>query len=384
MNMLTKMIELTNIRISLPNDKIPSKAKIRDIVAAFFPKEWPSVEPDTLITSYTPKFANPHCTVQRPAPSDDPPIEPLKAFIKFHNPSMADLEAFQHLLPSKQEEAVFCTEFGRTGWGAQAYGLFQTEDGTFGRVDEFLDARTLEPEDVENTEIRADVARGLAAFHAMDLAVEKKEMATFYEALVGGLRKLRGMETLKDLGRKGGVNIDKLVDYDFASQLETILDKLEGMGAKKGWCIHDVQFMNVLVRNDPELGESKTVLIDFEFAMWNYRAFDVGGHFMQKMFKWYDGESKIANCRRYAEEERRHFCEEYVEEWNRRSGNSDTSEKVLLESELGYLLAVGFDIHNMLCVMEGEDDSDPLSLVGLDKLFEEFVCQYGEILAGAQ
>ena len=29
------------------------------------------------------------------------------------------------------------------------FGLFRTQDGTLGRVDEFLDARTLEPEDVE-------------------------------------------------------------------------------------------------------------------------------------------------------------------------------------------------------------------------------------------
>jgi choline kinase len=97
--------------------------------------------------------------------------------------------------------------------------------------------------------------------------------------------------------------------------------------------------MKVLVKNDPKEGESKIVLVDFEFVMWNYRTFDIGGHFMQKMFKWFDEESKIADCRNYTEEERRHFCEEYARQWNRLTGDSDTGGQVFVESEYGYMLA---------------------------------------------
>lgn len=68
--------------------------------------------------------------------------------------------------------------------------------------------------------------------------------------------------------------------------------------------------MNVMVKNNVKKGESKVVLIDFEFVMRNYRA---------------------------------------------------------------------FDIHNMLCFMDEEDDKDPLNLVGLNKLFDEFVYQYTKL-----
>ena len=74
--------------------------------------------------------------------------------MKFHKQTGADMEVFKHLVPSKQRwEALFCYEYGRSGLGAKVYGFFKTQDGTLGRVDEFLDARNMEPEDVENAVI---------------------------------------------------------------------------------------------------------------------------------------------------------------------------------------------------------------------------------------
>ena len=85
--------------------------------------------------------------------------------------------------------------------------------------------------------------------------------------------------------------------------------------------------MNVLVKNDPKEGERKIVLIDFEFVMRNYRAFDIGGHFMQKLFKWFDEESKVVKgCRPYSELEKRDFCREYAAQWNTLTGDEDTEE----------------------------------------------------------
>jgi choline kinase len=370
------MAMLTPVSVALPDNKVPTKNMVRDIVATFLTKEWPSVDPETLTISYHASFGNGHCRVERPKPTTGIPTETLKVFIKFHKEAGADMEIFKHLLPSKQEEALFCYEYGRSGLGAKVYGFFKTQDGTLGRVDEFLDARNMEPEDVEDAVIRADVARGLAMFHAMETSLAKKAVEPFYEAVANGLRKYHKMDKLKALGKEGGVGVDNLIDYDFAARLKKVVEKLESGGGKAGWCIHDVQFMNVLVRNDPKEGESKIVLVDFEFVMRNYRALDIGGHFMQKMFKWFDEESKIADCRKYTEEERKHFCEEYARQWNKLTGDSDTGDQVFVESEYGYILAIAFDVHNMLCFMAEEDDKDPLNILGLNKLFDEFVEQY--------
>ncbi len=370
---------LTLVSVALPDNKEPTKTMVRDIVATFLTKEWPFVDPETLTTSYHALFANRHCRVERPKPTIGIPTEPLRVFIKFHKGTGVDMETFKHLVPSKQEEALFCYEYGRSGLGAKVYGFFKTQDGTLGRVDEFLDARDMEPGDVENAVIRADVARGLAMFHAMETSLAKKAVEPIHEAIMNGLKKYHKMDKLKALGKEGGVRMDNLIDYDFAARLKKVVDKLESVGGKAGWCIHDVQFMNLLVKNDPKEGESKIVLVDFEFVMRNYRAFDIGGHFMQKMFKWFDEESKIADCRKYTEEERRHFCEEYARQWNKLTRDSDTGDQVFVESEYGYMLAIAFDVHNMLYFMAEEDDKDPLNLLGLNKLFDEFVDQYARL-----
>ncbi|KAJ5810120.1 uncharacterized protein N7503_002338 [Penicillium pulvis] len=370
------MAILTLIPVALPKEKVPSKTDVRDIIARFLTKEWPSVDPETLTMSYNVSFSNAHCPVERPKPATGTATEPLKVFIKFHNNTEVNLEIFKHLAPTKHEEAILCSQYGRTGLGAKVHGFFETQDGTLGRIDEFLEAQNMEPEDVENAVIRADVAKALATFHVLKTPRQEKAVDSYYEAVVSGLEKYHGLNKLKVLGKLGGVNVDKLVEYDFGTRLKKVVKKLESIGGKTAWCIHDVQFMNTMVKNDPKEGESTVALIDFEFVMRNYRAFDIGGHFMQKMFKWFDEESKIARCKKYTEEEKKHFCEEYARQWNALTGDWDTGDQVFLESEYGYMLAITFDIHNMLWFMDEEDDKDHLSLLGLNKLFEEFEEQY--------
>ncbi|KAG2027532.1 hypothetical protein GB937_001278 [Aspergillus fischeri] len=373
------MVTLTTVPVTLPKDKVPTKRNVRDIISPFLTEEWPSVDPETLTMSYHASFANAHCSVERPKRATGTSAEPLKVFIKLHNGTGCDLKTLKHLAPSKHEEALFCYEYGRSGLGAEVYGFFKTQDGTLGRIDEFLDARNMEPEDVENTVIRADIAKALAKFHVLKMPLEKTAVEPYYEAIINGLKKYHKMDKLKVLGREGGVSLDNLVNYDFWTRVRNVVDKLDSIGGKTGWCIHDMQFMNVMVKNDPKEGESRIALIDFEFAMQNYRAFDIGGHFMQKMFKWFDEGSRIANCRKYTEEEKRHFCQEYATQWNKLTGDSDTPDQVFLESEYGHMLAIGFDIHNMLCFMSEEDDKDPLNLLGLNKLFDEFMDQYAKV-----
>lgn len=305
----------------------------------------------------------------------------LRVFIKFHEKPEVNIEIFKHLAPRKEQEALLCHEFGQSesGHGAKVHGFFQTEDGTLGRIDEFLDARNMEPEDVEDAEIRADIAKAMANFSAMKSSVPKTPVAAYYDAVVPGLQKYHKLEKLKALAKEGGVSMDSLVDYDFASRVKIVVDAMEAVKAKAGWCIHDVQFMNTMVKNHPRPNKNKVALIDFELVMRNYRGFDIGGHFMQKMFKWFDEESKIVDCRKYSDDEKRHFCDEYAKEWNRVTGDADTGEQVLQEAEYGYMLAITFDIHNMLWFMAKVDAKDPLDLEGLNKLYDEFAGQYRKL-----
>ncbi|KAH8178698.1 choline/ethanolamine kinase domain-containing protein [Sarocladium implicatum] len=374
------MTSLTKLSITLPEDKVPTRENARDILAAFLPKEWPSQDPETITVTYSTSFTNPSCIIERPRPTG-PYTEPLKLFIKFQRADSSGIPAFAHLVPTKQQEALLTYEYGQSGLGAKVYGLFETLDGSVGRIDEFLNARNLEPEDVEGEDLRAELARGLATFHSMETKLPVNPVEAYHEAVDAGLRKYHRSEKLKQIAREGGVPLDDLIDYDFSSRLTTVIARLQSINAKLGWCIHDIQSMNILVTNPSTTASSqrKLTLIDFEFVFRNYRAFDIGGHFMQKLFKWFDEESKVADCRPYSEEEKRHFCEVYAERWNERTGEGDTGEQVYEEAELGYLLATAFDLHSMLWFMELTNNMDPLDLKGLRKLFEEFREQYQKL-----
>lgn len=287
---------------------------------------------------------------------------------------------FKHLMPTKHAEAVVCHEYAQTGHGARMYGFFQIADGTFGRVDEFLDARQMVSSDVEDSAVRSDFAKELATFHTMKVPLEFQPVKLFYNALCHGLETVQRSSTLRSIEQKGLVDLGPLLDYDFAPKVMQIADKLASMGAKIGLCIHDVAFMNALVKNtssNPD--QSRVSLIDFEFAFQNYRAFDIGAHFMQKTFTWSSREHHKASWRQYKDDEKRHFCEVYAQQWNKLTGDSDTAEQIFLESQYGYMLSIAWDVFNMLWFLAEQGEKGDLNVGSLKKLSAEFEAQYAKL-----
>ncbi|KAJ4153113.1 hypothetical protein LMH87_009618 [Akanthomyces muscarius] len=376
------MVTCTQIPVTMPSDgsTLPNST-IHAIIGAILPLEWPSVDPCALLVTHHTGYANTNCVVARPSPLSITPKEPLQVFLKINGELDGEIAVFKHLVPDKHEEAQLCHDYGQSGRGAKMYGFFQTSDGAYGRVDEFLDARTLTPKDVEDEATRADVARAQAAFHALKTRRERKPVAEYYDALTGELARYRGMEKLKRVGQGAGVPVDDVVDYDFVSRIGRIVARLEGMRARKAWCIHDVQYMNTMLRTSTDAlapSPRRVVLIDFEFVLQNYRGVDIGGHFLHKLFQWFDASSKLTGARPYSAEERAHYCRVYAEQWNAETGDGDGGEEVGKEAELGYMLAIAFEVHNMMNYMEGEGEGeeDGMEMEALRMLFGEFVRQY--------
>jgi choline kinase len=362
------MITLQALKITLPEDKVPTNQIARDIIATFLTQEWPQQDPESLTVTYSTSFTNPSCVVTRPRPSH-PHIEPLKLFIKFQRPGGEGIPGLERFAPTKEEEALLMCEYSRFGLGAQVYGLFQTGDGTIGRIDEFINGRHLEPEDVEDPAIRAEIAKSFATFHSLQVPLVKTEVSQYYESIHRGLRTYHKSDKLKAFAKENGTDISDLVDFDFVSCCQEVLSRMHRIDARAGWCIHDVQFMNVLVRNAPNPGECKIRLIDFELAFWNYRAFDIGAHYMHKMFKWFDPVDKLTRCRPYSYDEKRHFCDVYAQHWTERTGESCAGEQIFKEAELAFMLAIAFDTHNMLWFMDARiDDKEALAMVPAMKM----------------
>lgn len=375
------MVTCVPVPFTFRKDSVPPASSILAIIAVFFPHEWPSVDPSTLTITRAAGYANVNCIVSRPAPPPSSPsaTEPLKVFFKINGELDGEIAVFKHLVPDKQQEAQLCYDYGQSGLGPRMYGFFQTQDGAFGRVDEFIDARTLTPTDVEDEETRRDVARAMAAFHALKTTREGKDMGEYYDAVTTELARYHKLQTLKDAARKSGANIDAIIDYDFVSKIRQATTSLGALGAKTGWCVHDVQYGNVLVRSGPLPSRPRVCLVDFEFVFGNYRGFDVAGHFLQKLFQWFDPERKLTGAAAYTDAEKAHFCEEYASRWNEETGDCDTGAQVLREEELGYLLVITFEIHNMLNYVDEEGEAEALEMEALERLFAEFVKQWEKL-----
>jgi choline kinase len=76
-------------------------------------------------------------------------------------------------------------------------------------------------------------------FHVLKTSLGKKAVESYYEVVINGLRNYHKMDKLKALGKEGGVSIDRLVDYDYGRRLRNVVEKLESIGGKTGWCIHE-------------------------------------------------------------------------------------------------------------------------------------------------
>lgn len=384
---------LTHIPIHLTPSQPPSTTALHTIVAAFFPLEWPLIAPSSLTVHYHDQFANITCHVFRPPPppstnhASPPPREPTQVFVKLYRPS-ADVALFKPLMPCKLAEAIIGAAFARTGYGAHVHGVFQTADGTYGRVDEFLHARPLTPEDIDADEdgsLQSSIAEAFAAFHTLtelgeDVPLQPAD--ALWTALARGLETYHRPERLKTIGRNVGINIDALIDYPFAPMVRAAAKALAGSGAKTGLCVHDVHYQNILVRTVTPLPatQSRAVLIDFEFALRNYRAFDLAAYFLNKAFTWTVSNpssppSSSAPLREYTDDEKRRFCAAYVQKWNAITGDADTTEQVLQEVRYASLLSIGWDVYNMLCVVDDEGNANGLNLEGLNGLMEKFKTQ---------
>ncbi|KAJ3477162.1 hypothetical protein NLG97_g8911 [Lecanicillium saksenae] len=167
------MATCIQIPITLPSDGTLSNDALHTIIATFLPQEWSSVDPSSLTVTHHTGYANTNCVVERPATS--PSLDaPRKVFVKINGELDGEIAVFKHLVPDKHQEAQLCHDYGQTGRGPHMYGFFQTQDGAYGRVDEFLEARNLTAQDVEDAGVREDVARAQAAFHAMKTTRERR------------------------------------------------------------------------------------------------------------------------------------------------------------------------------------------------------------------
>jgi thiamine kinase-like enzyme len=130
--------------------------------------------------------------------------------------------------------------------------------------------------------------------------------------------------------------------------------------------------------------DGKIMLIDYECICYNYRGFDLGGHFVNQMMNWKGKETKLPGLPYPDKEQRQRFLAFYLQAIVEDVGElteSDTIDHLMLEADIGSLMYLCY----MLILMMKYVDKfipDPTMLMAVRFLFD-FYQKHKETVRGS-
>ena len=225
-------------------------------------------------------------------------------------------------------------KLGELGFGPKLLGVF---DG--GRLEEYIPSHTVTDAELLDPTIQEHIARKLARYHSLKLplgidAVDQvgvidlktKKIANFEEEYLNHPNIL-----------KSTANPMVVVSFDFASEVEWLRKVRSKLNAPLVFSLNDLNRMNVLVRDQPDLSGHRVTLIDYEFSATNYRGNDLGCHLS---FGWAcslspDVPNFATSIGVPPEEVRRNYIEHYLNE---------TSKFKVLDPELDNVEQLLFEV----------------------------------------
>ena len=284
-------------------------------------------------------------------------------------------------------QSVIFYEFSRLKWGPRMFGIFEN-----GRLEEFLDCRTLTQRESFIPEINREVARAFARFHSVKLPLGIQN-ADQFGALAKQVRiaKPNLINWLLDLDDSfpNKLRLEELSTYPLAEELEwcRIIEKK----IKKRIVLanNDPNYLNILVLNNPpkEPDSPKVFVVDHDLTCYYYRGYDLGGHFSEVLFNWSGETTKKSGSRYPTEAEREYFlmcyqneCKKYFDDFDLH--NLDSLDNLKLESDfyaMAHLLRVltyFVALYEGFSQVKGMFDPLPDAMTLYSRLKKEFCRKY--------
>ena len=267
-----------------------------------------------------------------------------KVILRYYGGNFFDLQAEQSnfIKNSETDEVMIFFEQSERGLGPKLLGVFPG-----GRIEEFVENHTLTPDEAQTPAIMKDLATNYARFHSLKLPFPHDKMQRLSFAM-----KPRPDAPAEDPAKMAllfqhpsiaslGIDFAKLALFDFKGEFTWLFTCLYTVPNREAFITFDTNFLNVLVRDKPTDSQLRTVLVDYEMAIYACRGLDLGGHFTNNLIKWDGKESKASGHQFPSEEKRREFLKYYLEETAKLADYTlderDTVDHVLMESDLGTL-----------------------------------------------
>ncbi|CAH9105055.1 unnamed protein product [Cuscuta epithymum] len=192
------------------------------------------------------------------------------------------------------------------GYGPKLLGQFPK-----GRIEEFIQARTLSAEDLRDPKVSSLIAAKLREFHTLDMPGSKK--VVLWDRLRNWLDKAKSLCSMEDAK---DFRLDTLED-----EINFLEKEITGEFEEVGFCHNDLQYGNIMIKDNA----SCITLIDYEYASYNPIAYDFANHFCEMAANYHTDTPHVLDYTMYpCREERHRFIRSYLSS----AGNQPIEEEV--------------------------------------------------------
>ncbi|GFR88621.1 choline/ethanolamine kinase [Elysia marginata] len=192
--------------------------------------------------------------------------------------------------------------------GPKPFGMYHD-----GRIEEFIKGRPLVPTDLRKPHVMNLVAEKLARFHSLDMPLCKKPR--WFKSMVRGW--IKDVQNNPETYKMAKDALEKMSpNFDLETEFKDLLRTASNLNCPVVFCHNDLQGGNVLFADQSsDTVPAKITIIDWEYAHYNFRGFDLGNHFNEWMFD-YSSTGKPGfehNFKHYpSREEQFHFFRAYL------------------------------------------------------------------------
>ncbi|XP_044461585.1 probable choline kinase 2 [Mangifera indica] len=194
----------------------------------------------------------------------------------------------------------------------------------YGRVEDFINARTLSAADLRDPKISGLAAAKLKEFNELDMPGPKN--VRLWDRLRNWLKAAKGLASPEEAKAFHLYAIDEEI-----SELEKALYQKQ---QRLGFCHNDLQYGNIMFDEETQ----SITLIDYEYASYNPVAYDIANHFCEMAADYHTEKPHLMDYSKYPGlEERQRFLHAYLSS----TGNQPNKWEVeqLLQDVEKYTLA---------------------------------------------
>jgi len=176
------------------------------------------------------------------------------------------------------QETVVFTMLAERNLGPKLMGVFPG-----GRLEEFILGHPMSTNELRSPEYTSQIAKNTALVHSLEVPVSK-DPSWMGDTMRGIQSKLAPI-----VYDSGPVNqreaCRQLAQWDFRSEIDWLMNFLRHVPSPVVFSHNDINCGNILVREgNPDW--DPVMFIDYEFASYNYRGFDLANHFIEWVYDY--------------------------------------------------------------------------------------------------